>query len=71
MPVSRVPRQAAVVWVSHCWMGTPSRPDDHDGSKAKAIYEGLKVRRKDYSVKMQEGTFYHCLTLSLLPLYAF
>ena len=44
IPVSRIPKTAAVVWISHCWMGTPSRPDDQANSKAKAIYEGLRVR---------------------------
>lgn len=43
MPVSEVPKGAAVVWISHCWGGTPARPDDQANSKAKAIYEGLKV----------------------------
>lgn len=42
--MSRIPKTAAVVWISHCWMGTPSRPDDQANSKAKAIYEGLRVR---------------------------
>lgn len=43
VPVSEVPQDAAVVWVSHCWGGTPARPDDQGNTKAKSIYEGLKV----------------------------
>lgn len=43
VPVSEVPKNAAVVWISHCWGGTPARPDDQANGKAKAIYEGLKV----------------------------
>ena len=46
VPVSAVPKNAVVVWVSHCWGGTPARPDDKGNTKAKAIYEGLKVRKK-------------------------
>lgn len=46
MPVSDVPRGAAVVWISHCWGGTPARPDDQANTKAKAIYEGLKVIKR-------------------------
>lgn len=43
MPVSQLPRGSAVVWISHCWGGTPARPDDQANTKAKAIFEGLKV----------------------------
>lgn len=43
VPVSSLPRDAVVVWISHCWMGTPARPDDSANSKAKALYEGLQV----------------------------
>lgn len=43
IPVSQVPQGAVVVWISHCWGGTPARPDDQGNTKAKAIYKGLKV----------------------------
>ncbi|CAM9929589.1 unnamed protein product, partial [Ectocarpus sp. 8 AP-2014] len=46
VPVSEIPRNAVVVWVSHYWGGTPARPDDQGNTKAKAIYEGLAVRER-------------------------
>ncbi|CAM9426216.1 unnamed protein product, partial [Scytosiphon promiscuus] len=59
IPVSQVPRDAAVVWVSHCWGGTPARPDDQGNTKAKAIYEGLK--------NLDRGDVYVWVDVSCLP----
>lgn len=47
VPVSEIPRNAVVVWVSHYWGGTPARPDVQGNTKAKAIYEGLAVRERE------------------------
>ncbi|CAM9131666.1 unnamed protein product, partial [Discosporangium mesarthrocarpum] len=59
VPVSTIPRRSLVVWISHIWLGTPSRPDDRANSKAKALYEGLK--------EMGEGRVYVWIDRSCLP----
>lgn len=43
VPASSIPKHATVVWVSHCWVGTPPRPDDQANTKAKAVHQGLRV----------------------------
>eukprot|EP00903_Cladosiphon_okamuranus_P015566 g14371.t1 len=59
VPVSEVPKTAAVVWISHVWGGTPARPDDQANSKAKAIFEGLK--------NLDRGDVYVWVDVSCLP----
>ncbi|CAM9458256.1 unnamed protein product, partial [Ectocarpus sp. 12 AP-2014] len=59
VPVSEIPRNAVVVWVSHYWGGTPARPDDQGNTKAKAIYEGL--------ANLDRGDVYVWVDVSCLP----